>query len=245
MFSGFLIVSVVFTMFVAAVPWLPLLLAVIEFIVRKQEEKGNRSFQPIPYVVAGAVVIGLVVLAGHPELIYYTLLVAGAYAFVRLVAAYFHIRRQSRQPSPFVRLLKLAGWLLTMAVAGVALGAVQLIPLVELLPLNFREGSASLPAGAGLGVAEPPRADLCAAQRLRQPQPPPVVRHLGARVDARHRQRAGRADPYDLLGHQELRRRRQLRWRCHMAAGGDCADRGAASGMGEEERRRGGEGARR
>ena len=32
MFSGFLIVSVVFTMFLAAVPWLPLLLAVIEYI---------------------------------------------------------------------------------------------------------------------------------------------------------------------------------------------------------------------
>ena len=31
-----------------------------------------------------------------------------------------------------------------MAVLGVALGAVQLLPLMELLPLNFREGSASL-----------------------------------------------------------------------------------------------------
>ena len=48
MFSGFLIVSVVFTMFLAAVPWLPLLLAVIEYIIRKQEEKGVRSFQPDP-----------------------------------------------------------------------------------------------------------------------------------------------------------------------------------------------------
>ena len=43
MFSGFLIVSVVFTMFLAAVPWLPLLLAVIEWIIRKQEEKGIRQ----------------------------------------------------------------------------------------------------------------------------------------------------------------------------------------------------------
>lgn len=144
MFSGFLIVSVVFTMFVAAVPWLPLLLAIIELIVRKQEEKGNRSFQPIPYVAAGALVIGLVVLAGHPELIYYTLIVAGAYALVRLIAAYFWIFHRARQPSPFARILKLAGWLLTMVVTGMALGAVQLIPLLELLPRNFREGSASL-----------------------------------------------------------------------------------------------------
>jgi hypothetical protein len=148
MFSGFLIVSVVFTMFLAAVPWLPLLLAVIEFIVQKQEAKGVRSFRPIPYVVVGAGVIGLVVLAGHPELIYYTLLTAGAYSLVRLIAAYTRIRRtadaSAPRRAPLTRTLKLAGWLLTMAVLGVALGAVQLLPLVELLPLNFREGSASL-----------------------------------------------------------------------------------------------------
>ncbi len=148
MFSGFLIVSVVFTMFLAAVPWLPLLLAVIEYIVQKQEAKGVRSFRPIPYVAAGAGVIGLVVLAGHPELIYYTLLTAGAYSLVRLIAAYSRIRRAADAPTsrraPLTRTLKLAGWLLTMAVLGVALGAVQLLPLMELLPLNFREGSASL-----------------------------------------------------------------------------------------------------
>ncbi|HHY54374.1 MAG TPA: oligosaccharide flippase family protein [Chloroflexi bacterium] len=145
MFSGFLIVSVVFTMFLAATPWLPLLLAVIEVIVRKQEAKGVRSFRPIPYVAVGAGVIGLVVLAGHPELIYYTLLTAGAYSLVRLIAAHTRIRRTTTtRRAPLMRTLKLAGWLLTMAVLGVALGAVQLLPLVELLPLNFREGSASL-----------------------------------------------------------------------------------------------------
>ena len=164
MFSGFLIASVVFTMFVAAVPWLPLLLAVIEFIVRKQEEKGAASFRPIPYVAVGAIIIGLVVLAGHPELIYYTLLVAGAYSLMRLLVAGRCIGGRgtrsgesslaaSANPLPpdlvplravAVRLVKLGGWLLAMAVLGVALGAVQLIPLLELLPLNFRAGSASL-----------------------------------------------------------------------------------------------------
>ncbi|MBK8051511.1 MAG: hypothetical protein IPK16_33160 [Anaerolineales bacterium] len=155
MFSGFLIVSVVFTMFLAAVPWLPLLLAIIEVIVRKQEDKGNRSFQPIPYVLAGAGVIGLVVLAGHPELIYYTLIVAGLYTLVRLLVAWRTLARNTtltdtsspeprHTPSPFWRMVRLAAWLLVMAVLGIGLGAVQLIPLVELLPLNFRAGSASL-----------------------------------------------------------------------------------------------------
>ncbi|MCB0185683.1 MAG: hypothetical protein KDE31_15550, partial [Caldilineaceae bacterium] len=40
-------------------------------------------------------------------------------------------------------MLKLTGWLLLMAVLGVAAGAIQLVPLLELVPLNFREGSAS------------------------------------------------------------------------------------------------------
>lgn len=149
MFSGFLIVSVVFTMFLAAVAWLPLLLAVIEFTIQKQEEKGVQSFRPIPYVMVGAATVGLVILAGHPELLYYTLLVAGAYTAVRLVGVWMGGQNAAATPSvgsrfPLSRVLKLGGWLLTLALLGVALGAVQLLPLLELLPLNFREGSASL-----------------------------------------------------------------------------------------------------
>jgi hypothetical protein len=147
MFSGFLIVSVVFTMFLAAVPWLPLLLALIERMIRKQEQKGAAAFQPVAYVIAGAAIVGLVVLAGHPELIYYTLLVAGAYSLVRLGVAWrwIHHEQPATPPSQLLaRLLILALWLLAMVGFGVALGAVQLLPLLELLPLNFREGSASL-----------------------------------------------------------------------------------------------------
>ena len=72
-FSGFMIVSVVFTMVLAAASWLPLLLATIERMIQKQEEKGLNAFRPIPYVVAGTGIVGLVVLAGHPEFLYYTL----------------------------------------------------------------------------------------------------------------------------------------------------------------------------
>ncbi len=147
MFSGFLIVSVVFTMFIAAVVWLPLLLAIIELVLRKQEEKGIASFHPIPYVVAGVLVIGLTILAGHPELIYYTLLVAGLYTAFRLISVWRTLRQgveNRRHPQALARVVKLAGWLLAMAVMGVAAGGIQLLPLLELLPLNFREGSATL-----------------------------------------------------------------------------------------------------
>ncbi len=149
MFSGFLIVSVVFTMFIAAVAWLPLLLAIVELIIRKQEEKGVASFHPIPYVAAGIAVVALIVLAGHPELIYYTALVTGLYTLVRLIVARRQLASHSPQPTSGKpgatrRIVKLAGWLLTLALLGVAAGAIQLLPLLELVPLNFREGSASL-----------------------------------------------------------------------------------------------------
>jgi hypothetical protein len=104
------------------------------------------------------------VLAGHPELIYYTLLWRARTAWCgcwRPTRASGGRRCAGAAPrTALTRILKLAGWLLTMAVLGVALGAVQLLPLVELLPLNFREGSASLAQVRDVGVAEPPRADL-------------------------------------------------------------------------------------
>ncbi len=173
-FSGFMIVSVVFSMVIAAASWLPLLLAVIEIIIQKQEEKGSASFHPIPYVIAGAAVVGISALAGHPEFFYYTLLVAGMYSAARLAIAWTRIRGQQtnderrttnvkhpisrsasltlvHRPSSIVhrsahyaiRILKLAAWLLVLALLGIAAGALQLIPLYELVTLNFREGSAS------------------------------------------------------------------------------------------------------
>ncbi len=158
-FSGFLIVSVVFSMVIAAAAWLPLLLAIIERVIQKQEEKGIANFRPIPYVVAGAVVVGLVVLAGHPEFLYYTLLVAGMYTAARLLVAWRRIRRdaeerqtdraqyEDRAALGTARILrplgKTAGWLLFLALLGIAFGAAQLLPLYELAQQNFREGSVS------------------------------------------------------------------------------------------------------
>lgn len=147
MFSGFLIASVVFTMFVAAVAWLPLILAIIEWTIHKQEVKGVHGYNPLPYLAAGAGAIGLMILAGHPELIYYTLLVAALYALVRLaVARRWMAMHADRGLGRHInrRLVGLAVWLVAMALLGIALGGVQLLPLLELLPLNFREGSASL-----------------------------------------------------------------------------------------------------
>jgi O-antigen/teichoic acid export membrane protein len=136
-FSGFLIVSVNFTMFVAAVAWLPWILAVVETVVRVQQEKGDAPFSPTPYIVAGAIFLGLQALAGHIEILYYSLMVTAYWAIWRLLGLWQNLR--SWRPA-----LKLGAWLAVMALLGLGLGAVQLLPFYELASQSFREGSASL-----------------------------------------------------------------------------------------------------
>ncbi|MGD8625920.1 MAG: oligosaccharide flippase family protein, partial [Anaerolineae bacterium] len=135
--SAFFLVSVVFTMIIAAAAWLPLLLAIVEHLARKQEEKGTGPFVPIVYVVAGAVALGIHVLAGHPEILVYTLLVTAYYALARLILLWRRIG--AWQPA-----LRLAAWLVVMVVLGLGLGSIQLVPLLELVTRNFREGSVTL-----------------------------------------------------------------------------------------------------
>ena len=136
-FSGFFIVSVNFTMVIAAAAWLPLLLACIEMAVRKHEEKAGRDFLPAPYVALGAAVLAIQILAGHVEITYYTLMVAGFFALWRLSA--LRVRLHSWRPA-----LHIGAWLLIMIALGIALGGVQILPLYELVRQSFREGSATL-----------------------------------------------------------------------------------------------------
>ncbi len=132
--SGFFVVSVVFTMIIAAAVWLPLLLAMIEIVIRKQEEKGPVVYYPVPYIVAGSFILGIQILAGHIEITYYVLLVSGFYALCRLIILW----RRQRVWGPALRM---GGWLLGMIMLGLGLGTVQFIPLYEVASQNFRVGS--------------------------------------------------------------------------------------------------------
>jgi O-antigen/teichoic acid export membrane protein len=168
--SLFMVVSVVFTMIIASVVWLPLILTAIELTVRQQPALGGRP-ATVPWMALGAVALGLQVLAGHPEMTYYTLLVAGAYATWRLVGPAGAIQwgrsriaavrdlavgvsMDEANDSPArvapaaagggaLSVLRRSIALLAIAALGIALGAIQLIPLYELVRHNFRSGSAT------------------------------------------------------------------------------------------------------
>ncbi|MGQ9667683.1 MAG: YfhO family protein, partial [Anaerolineae bacterium] len=137
MLSGFFIVSVVFSMIIAAAAWLPALLAIIEVIVQRHEERpaGARR-SALPWVAAGALILAVQFLAGHVEISIYTLMVMGLYALWRLA----WLARDTQD----MRLTAGAlGHLALMGLLGVGLGAVQWVPLYELVSRSFREGSAS------------------------------------------------------------------------------------------------------
>ena len=141
--AGFMVISAVFPMIIAAAAWLPLLLWMIEWIVQQRPLRGRPS--SVPWAVIGAVALGCNILAGHVEITYYTLLIMGYYAAARLVVVWRQDARLvgARRRAPLQYVAMRSMWLIGMVALGLALGAVQFIPLFEFANLNFRSGSAS------------------------------------------------------------------------------------------------------
>lgn len=136
--SSVYVVSVVFTMIIAAMVWLPVLLATIEMVIRDQIRGG--SGRTMLYVVGGVLALGCQMLAGHPEFTYYTGLVMGIYALARLGREVIARRGRARV---WTHAIKAGIWLLLMVALGVCIGAAQFVPLYEYAALNFRQGSES------------------------------------------------------------------------------------------------------
>jgi O-antigen/teichoic acid export membrane protein len=134
-FSGIMAVSVVHPMILAAVAWLPLVLAMCEKVIQQAPALNNRP-SSMPWVVIGALSVALVVLAGHVEVLIYTLMTATLFSLWRIgtVIGFRNLRVDGKY------LVGRVVWLVIMGTAGLALGAVQLLPLFELVTRNFREG---------------------------------------------------------------------------------------------------------
>jgi hypothetical protein len=126
-FSAFFFVSVTFPMVIAAAAWLPAILACTERIIR-----AAPSAQKILFALLGAILLAVQFLAGHIEISIYILVVTAFYSAWRGIQS-------------FVLIETLRAWTLIalMTIAGIALGAFQLVPMFELAQSNFRSGSAS------------------------------------------------------------------------------------------------------
>jgi hypothetical protein len=183
-FSGFMVVSVVHPMIVAGASWLPFILAMVERVVQQRPALGGRPAS-LPWALLGALGLGCQMLAGHAENTYFVLLVTGAYIVWRVVLGP-HPHPRIPSPSPAGgrggggqggggegRLRPLL-WLALMLALGLALGAVQFIPLYEVASLGFRGAQAAPTLQQVLGWAYPPPAAhrFPHPQLLRQPGPP-------------------------------------------------------------------------
>jgi O-antigen/teichoic acid export membrane protein len=149
-FGGFMVVSVVFPMVVSAAAWLPAILAFVELTLREENkrlETGDYSFARQLFVALGAgILIGLQFLAGHVEISYYILLVTAFYAAWRVLSANVSLRARMWN---WRGTLRAGAWLVAIVALGFTLAAIQILPLYELVRLNFREGSATYAEVAG------------------------------------------------------------------------------------------------
>ncbi|MHB8752446.1 MAG: oligosaccharide flippase family protein, partial [Aggregatilineales bacterium] len=136
--SAFFLASVVFQMIIAAAAWLPFLLLMIEFIIRQHSLFGRSAV--IPWIALGSIGLGMCILAGHVEILYYSLLVMGFWAVCRLIGP---LRAALKNRAAFGPLAKTALALLSLVVIGLGVGAIQFVPLYELAGQNFRAGSES------------------------------------------------------------------------------------------------------
>lgn len=167
---GMFIASAVFPMILGASVWLPLILQMCEYVLRRRTLRGTDA-TPV-WVSIGAVALAFSVLSGHAELTIYTLLIAGYYSAFRLVGLLWDVRRKAFTPDrqgtelsasashgegvaryapthhssriTYHFVFSRAGWLLGLVVLGLVLSAVQLIPLFEHVRTNWRAERANL-----------------------------------------------------------------------------------------------------
>ncbi|MBI4496502.1 MAG: YfhO family protein [Chloroflexi bacterium] len=152
MFSGYVIARAGFLSIVATVPWLPAVVAGTELVLRAQAKGSARTLPALGLTLA----TGLLLVAGHIQLAFYTLLVAASYGLVRALQL---LRAEGtggiaevgqRSPQSAARGLQLVRLLLPVAgatVLGVGLAGVQLLPGAELAAHSARQ------AGPGYDVA--------------------------------------------------------------------------------------------
>jgi len=158
--SATFVISAVFPMIIGAAAWIPLVLLMTEFVIQQRPFLRGRPASA-PWAVIGAIALGCNILAGHVEITYYTLIITAYYAAMRLFWSWWKGRNpvsSSTLPRERGKLKWIVGrglWLTMMVGLGIGLGAIQFIPLFELVSVNYRDGRTTL--DQVLGWAHPLR----------------------------------------------------------------------------------------
>ncbi|MBZ0282834.1 MAG: oligosaccharide flippase family protein [Anaerolineae bacterium] len=154
--SATFVISAVFPMIIGAAAWIPLVLLMTEFVIQQRPFLRGRPASA-PWVVIGAIALGCNILAGHVEITYYTLIITAYYAAMRLGWMWWRARNPVSPrtlPRERGKLKWIVGrglWLAMIVGLGIGLGAIQFIPLFELVSVNYRDGRTTLDQVLGWG----------------------------------------------------------------------------------------------
>jgi hypothetical protein len=124
--------------------WLPLTLACVERALRTAGPGRAR------WILGGAAAVGLAGVGLHPEILLINLLTLGGYGLLR--CAFGTIAARSRHGLVRLWPIGAAG---ASAALGLALAAVQLVPMAELAPLSARVGTFPYSEVAGQSLTPP------------------------------------------------------------------------------------------
>ena len=130
-FSGFFVTHVKHVNMTAAAVWIPLILLLLERYVQARRLKT---------LAALALVVAAMILAGHPQIAYYNLLVAAGYSVFLLIGTW----RSEPSSAGARNALRCGGALAYAVFLGVLLGAPQLLPTKGLHELGPREGGVTV-----------------------------------------------------------------------------------------------------
>jgi len=136
MYSGFFIAHVKHMNMVDAAVYVPLLLTFLELAFQKGK---------IIYLILMGLIFGVQILAGHPQISYYTLLFLGCYFLYRMGGSFWKRDRELKKRGRGLPLssLKITGYFLFFLVLGICLGAIQILPTIELVGFSERAGGVS------------------------------------------------------------------------------------------------------
>lgn len=130
-FCFFLTVSYIWPMVLGSAVWLPLALWSLVGLARSIEQGAFERTLVLDLPI-GALAIALGILGGHPEITFYATFVVALYGLYR--SACFLLRHRSAAAE---RMLLGAGMIIGL---GVLIGGVQLVPFLDVLRTNNRQG---------------------------------------------------------------------------------------------------------
>ncbi|MBI4301274.1 MAG: YfhO family protein [Chloroflexi bacterium] len=150
MFSGHISAQVGHINRLNSFVWMPLLFVAMDLAYRKRHPA---------WVLGGSLVMGLL-LVGHPQESFITLLGLGLFAlYLGLrgeASASAHVSQGvSQRPSILKRLIRAGAILLAMTIIGAGIAALQLLPTMELSTQSIRSGG--LPYGEASSFSLPPQ----------------------------------------------------------------------------------------